>query len=95
MFQTPLSDAGSLSEGAAAFDVIAAGGPLSIDTGSDLGQLCWRTIPCQLHAFALSSDWFDLPCLFVVIVLMYDTVSAGFEMFDKFLLLFTYIYINV
>lgn len=52
-------------------------------------------IPCQLHTFALSSDWFDLSCLFVVIVLMYDTVSAGFEMFDKFLLLFTYIYINV
>lgn len=39
LFQTPLSDAGSLSEGAAAFDVIAAGGPLSIDTGGDLGQL--------------------------------------------------------
>lgn len=35
--KTPLSDAGSLSEGAAAFDVIAAGGPLSIDTGADLG----------------------------------------------------------
>lgn len=43
LFQTPLSDAGSLSEGAAAFDVIAAGGPLSIDTAGDLGQLCWRT----------------------------------------------------
>jgi len=39
LFQTPLSDAGSLSEGAAAFDVIAAGGPLSVDTGGDLGQL--------------------------------------------------------
>ena len=35
--QTPLSEAGSLSEGAAAFDVIAAGGPLSVDTG-DLGE---------------------------------------------------------
>ncbi|XP_015780784.1 PREDICTED: protein transport protein Sec31A-like [Acropora digitifera] len=34
--KTPLSEAGSLSEGAAAFDVIAAGGPLSVDTG-DLG----------------------------------------------------------
>lgn len=31
--KTPLSEAGSLSEGAAAFDVIAAGGPLSVDTG--------------------------------------------------------------
>ena len=38
IYQTPLSEAGSLSEGAAAFDVIAAGGPLSIDTG-DLGEL--------------------------------------------------------
>ena len=43
LFQTPLSDAGSVSEGAAAFDVIAAGGPLSIDTGADLGQLRWTT----------------------------------------------------
>lgn len=34
--KTPLSEAGSLSEGAAAFDVIAAGGTLSVDTG-DLG----------------------------------------------------------
>lgn len=38
MFQTPLSDAGSFSEGATAFDVIAAGGPLSVDTGGDLGE---------------------------------------------------------
>lgn len=38
IYQTPLSESGSLSEGAAAFDVIAAGGPLSIDTG-DLGEL--------------------------------------------------------
>ena len=37
--QTPLSEAGSLSEGAAAFDVIAAGGTLSVDTG-DLGKSC-------------------------------------------------------
>lgn len=69
LFQTPLSDAGSLSEGAAAFDVIAAGGPLSIDTGADLGQLCWW-IQCQLHAFALISDWFALSSLLVVIVQM-------------------------
>lgn len=34
--KTPLSEAGSLSEGAAAFDAIAAGGPLTVDT-SDLG----------------------------------------------------------
>lgn len=37
MFQTPLSEAGSLNEGAAAFDTIAAGGPLSVDTGSEIG----------------------------------------------------------
>lgn len=37
MFQTPLSEAGSLNEGAAAFDAIAAGGPLSVDTGSEIG----------------------------------------------------------
>ncbi|XP_078359969.1 protein transport protein Sec31A-like isoform X1 [Oculina patagonica] len=35
--KTPLSESGSLSEAAAAFDVIAAGGPLSVDTGGDLG----------------------------------------------------------
>lgn len=37
MFQTPLSEAGSLNEGAAAFDAIAAGGSLSVDTGSEIG----------------------------------------------------------
>lgn len=35
--KTPLSEAGSLNEGAAAFDAIAAGGPLSVDTGSEIG----------------------------------------------------------
>ena len=57
LFQTPLSEAGSLSEGATAFDVIAAGGPLSIDTGGDLGELhlpeglCVVPVPCFCFNF--------------------------------------------
>lgn len=53
LFQTPLSEAGSLSEGAAAFDVIAAGGPLSVDTGGDLGELHLVPVTCSGFDFWL------------------------------------------
>ena len=37
--QTPLSETGSLTEGALAFDAIATGGALTIDTGADPGTI--------------------------------------------------------
>lgn len=77
LFQTPLSDAGSLSEGAAAFDVIAAGGPLSIDTGADLGQLCWT--------MAFACVYFDLWLVRSLMSISFDCpdvlTAAGFAVY--------------
>ena len=53
-----MSEAGSLSEGAAAFDAIAAGGPLTVDT-SDLGELSYVVAPSLLSSTKKTAAIFD------------------------------------
>ncbi|KXJ05952.1 hypothetical protein AC249_AIPGENE3259 [Exaiptasia diaphana] len=48
--KTPLSDAGSNSEAASAFDAIASGGPLTVDASGDFGF----ELGGNLHSKALS-----------------------------------------